>query len=249
MRVYAVIGSFYGGPNLNKLLSELPELLKGYDWNLLLNRQFDSYPRGFAVVYNQLVNAAFTDHDAKYVWILNDDVLPTGNALRTCMATMDADPTIGSIFPTEIWNECGKVRALNPLPKDRRYDIPADEAMKTGPELLEHIYATGACMCVSFDAWHAVGEMDESLGRGYGEDLDWGIRCWRAGFRVVNHRRSQFWHVRSATFDRIKAEGRLKVEDDGIKNGRVTAKYPFITELGEEEAMKMLRDEYDRRSR
>jgi hypothetical protein len=199
-----VIGSLgdSGKARLDKLV---PDLEVGGDFNVLTNwqRNQDSAPRGFAHAYNRLLIGAFSDPECQFAWILGDDVFPFTGALTVTQEIMEADPTIGIIFPVECW---GGVPAITMLPFSGKV-VSINDALNNAS--IEHLFAGMACCCISRAAWEAVGPIDEALGLGYGEDFDWGIRCWLAGFRVVNYRGAAFHHLRGATYNRLIEAGAI----------------------------------------
>ena len=227
-KIYITIGSYYGGPRLDDLLYLLRrENLT--DYALLVNEQKGSErkPTGFAAIYNNLLNCAFADPNCEAAWILGDDVVPQDDCLRK---TMDffTDPTVGAIFPVEAWSEEKKLVTILPFTNEKK---PIADALKEGPDQVEQLFPGMACALVRRRAWEKVGPMDVSLGIGYCEDLDWGIRCWRAGYRIVNYRRAWFLHERGATYNQFVKEGlmtkeapyeaaeRAKVQWDWLWNG------------------------------
>ena len=204
-KTYIVIGSL-GDRGKQRLDVLLPSLRSNSsDFNVLVNWQVnqDQTPRGFAHAYNRLLTGAFSDSECQYAWILGDDVFPDPDCLHSTQTIMEQDVSIGAVFPIEFWNGgITMIPFVNEL-------VPIGRALESGPEQIEQIYAGMACACISRAAWSAVGPLDESIGKGYAEDLDWGIRCWKAGFRVVNYRRAAFHHLRGATYGRLHEQGIL----------------------------------------
>lgn len=94
--------------------------------------------------------------------------------------------------------------------------------------LMESIYASFACACVRREVWEKVGPMDETLGLGYGEDLDYGIRTWQAGWRVMNYRKAFFFHERGKTFQRLIDAGVVGPNMPKESAARCKAKWPFL---------------------
>lgn len=221
-----VIGSYYVGARLDHLIQFLrAEAFE--DYRILVDEQHgvDRRPEGFAKTYNRLINAAFADQNCGYVWILGDDVLPHTTCLEKTQHVLEKDSTIGVIFPVEIWKEDTQLVTLEP---ETGRKITKDEAMRTGPEQFEQLFAGFACACIRREAWITVGPMNESIGIGYCEDLDWGLRCWEQGYRVVNYRSEWFLHERGATYNQLVKEGLMTAAEPYQAAERVKDKWPWL---------------------
>lgn len=231
-RAYVIIGSYYGGGELNRLLATLPSIFDeapGYSWNVLLNRQFERAPRGYATVYNQLAHAAFRDQEAEFVWLVNDDVLPERRAFGVVMDAMARDESIASMSPMEQWtSDDGQV-------------ADAIFTCRGAGIIQEAISSYVSCACISRQAWSEIGPLDDSLGKGYCEDLDWSIRAWMHGFRVTVHRGVHHLHHRQMTLGRLINAGLLANEDNGQLNNRFLKKWPFVATESEEQIFERLR--------
>lgn len=237
-RVYVTIASFFGGQGLNGLLAilnnQILALKDRYDFNVLINRQYDSYPRGFPAAFNQMMNAAFTDPGAAYAWLASDDVTPGDYCLDVVLDAMEKDPSIGAMSPTEFWADGPSPMAVT----SARFNIGQTDVW-------EHVYNYFSLVCISREAWQTVGPMDESLGRGYCEDIDWCIRCWRKGFRVTSHHRVQQLHDHQRTYKQIANKCPLKDEDNGFKNGIFQKRYPFFETDTEQDILNRMRADYE----
>ena len=225
-KVYFCVGSYYQPPSLKELRTHLrSHWMEIDDYVILTNEQCGSArpARGFATIYNPLVSLAFSDPNCKLTWILGDDVLPVEHCIRDTTAAIEGDETIGAIFPVEAWLVDNKyLTMLSPAGKI----VPIEEAISTTP--YEQLFAGFACACIRREAWHRVGPMDEDIGRGYGEDLDWGIRCWKAGFRVVNWRAHWFKHIRGATYNKLIEDGLYRKEEPYEAADMVKKKWPWL---------------------
>lgn len=243
-KVYICIGSYYGGLRLENLVRSLHQ--EDFDdFAILSNEQCGANrkPSGFARIYNNLLTAAFLDPACEYAWVLGDDVKPLG--LATVQREIARDQTIGALFPVEAWRD-DKNMLVTSLPFSGKI-VPVDEALTEGPDQIEQLFAGFACACISRAAWRAVGPMDESLGRGYCEDLDWGIRLWHSGYRVVNYRRMWFLHERGGTYNRLVTENLFRKEEPYEAAERVKAKWPWLWSSESTEAtMTRLREAYQK---
>ena len=201
------------------------------------NGQFRN-PKGFPKAYEVLINAAFADPACKYVWVMGDDALPEGDCLARTQAVMEADETVGAVFPVEMWLEAGAHPEFKDivtiLPFDGRKVFYAKAGIPEVPGPLEdrsipQIFPGMACACIRREAWQAIGAcFDHSLGRGYCEDTDVGIRMWKAGYHVLNYRGAWFLHDRGATYNRLVADGVYRAEEPYEAAERLKVKWPFM---------------------
>jgi GT2 family glycosyltransferase len=205
---------------------------------------------GFAANLNRGLRATAPDRD---VVVLNSDVETLDGWLACLQYTASRGRDIGVVgarllYPDGRIQFAGTVRNLGaPQWFDHRYRFkPAD----WGPAALPSpvLAVTGACMYVRRALIEAIGPMDERYPMAY-EDVDWCLRAWQAGFRVlyspgatlVHHesvtrgadvgereRESQryFWERWGAFFDARDVrtpDGRLRIayvtEDTGIGGG------------------------------
>jgi GT2 family glycosyltransferase len=199
----------------------------------------EAAPKGFPAVYQVLIDAAFSDPHCQYVWVCGDDVWPQGDCLARAQRILSEDPTIGAIFPVELWFEqeeqfpAGVRSLVTMLPFDGRkvYYTHGDIRQVHGPledRTIEQLFAGMACACIRRDAWQRVGGFDHALGRGYCEDTDWGFRCWKSGFRIVNDRGGAFIHDKKGTYNRLVQAGTYGAEEPTQAAVRLKAKYPFL---------------------
>ena len=248
--IYAVIGTLLA--ERREELHQLEEIVGG-EMPVLTARIWSqrTQPPGFSHTYNLLINAAFADPECEFVWVLNDDVSLLVVDLKRAERTMRSDPTIGVVFPTEIWSEeeavlmpWGERETVTMMPFTGER-VSEHEARHREPELVEQIFAGFACCLIRRAAWEAVGPL-ETFGLGYSEDADWGVRCWKAGFRVVNDRRAFFMHERGATFNALVKVGVMKAEDPYKAADRLKDKWPFFWgKLSAEESMAVLKGWYE----
>lgn len=206
--------------------------------------------RGFAANVNRGMRAAGDERD---VVILNSDIEPQEGWLACLQHLCDKGEDIGIVgarllYPDGRIQFAGSARNLGaPEWFDHRYRFkPADwgPAATVGPVLA----VTGACMYVRRELIETIGLMDESYPMAF-EDVDYCLRAWQAGFKVlycptaclVHHEsvtrgrqvgeREQtsqriFWERWGDFFDRRNAyteEGKLRVvyvtQDTGVGGG------------------------------
>jgi GT2 family glycosyltransferase len=246
---YFVIGSYYQHQGYHDLLEHLRDTHDACrpwdDYAILSSEQRGSNrkPRGFSATYNQLVRCALSDPECRYIWLLTDDAIPMGDCLGETQDLLASDPTIGACFPVEAWKEEGKFVTMLPVIGTK---FPIEDALVIGDPTFEQVFAGFACVCIRRDAFDRVGVMDESLGKGYAEDLDWGIRCWRGGYRIVNYRRAWFRHERGRTFNALTADGLFGKNEPYEAADLAKEKWPWLWS-GEtfEDTMNRLRGWYE----
>lgn len=148
---------------------------------------------GFAGGMNVGVRFALAQHDADYVWLLNNDAVVEPTALTAALARMQADPRIGICGSTLIeTRQPARIEALGGatyepwLGRSRAIGaFSALEAIPADPQDVEArmSYVVGASMLVSRACLETIGVMEESYFL-YSEELDWALAARRAGFKL-----------------------------------------------------------------
>jgi len=155
---------------------------------------------GFAANANRGLRAADPRHD---VVLLNADVIARDRWLDCLQYAACADDDIGIVgakllYPDGRIQHAGVHRNLGaPVWFDHRFRFkPANfgPANITVPVLA----VTGACMYVKRAVLDAVGLLDEHYPMAY-EDVDWCLRTWEAGFRVLYFPPATLDHLESVT--------------------------------------------------
>jgi GT2 family glycosyltransferase/glycosyltransferase involved in cell wall biosynthesis len=155
---------------------------------------------GFAANVNRGLRAAAEDRD---VVVLNSDVQALGSWLQCLQYAAHRDDDIGIVgaqllYPDGRIQFGGTVRNRDaPEWFDHRYRFkPADwgPAAQIGPVLA----VTGACMYVRREVVERVGVLDERYPMAY-EDVDWCLRAWQAGYRVIYFPPARLVHHESVT--------------------------------------------------
>lgn len=142
--------------------------------------------RGFAANVNRGLQAADPDRD---VVVLNSDVEPQSGWLACLQRLSRKGDDIGIVgarllYPDGRIQFAGSVRNLGaPEWFDHRHRFkPADwgPASTIGPT----IAVTGACMYLRRELLRQIGFMDEAYPMAF-EDVDYCLRAWQAGFKVL----------------------------------------------------------------
>jgi len=156
--------------------------------------------RGFAANVNRALAAS---DPARDVVLLNSDVEARAGWLACLQYAASQEEDIGIVgarllYPDGRIQFAGTVRNLGaPEWFDHRYRFkPADwgPAGLAGPALA----VTGACMYVTRETIEQVGVLDERYPMAY-EDVDWCLRAWQAGKRVLYFPAASLYHHESVT--------------------------------------------------
>jgi GT2 family glycosyltransferase/glycosyltransferase involved in cell wall biosynthesis len=146
---------------------------------------------GFAANVNRGLRAAAEDRD---VVVLNSDVEARPGWLEQDVGIVGAQ----LLYPDGRIQFGGTVRNRDaPEWFDHRYRFKPEgwgPACQAGPALA----VTGACMYVRREVIEQVGLLDESYPMAY-EDVDWCLRTWQAGFRVLYFPAARLVHHESVT--------------------------------------------------
>jgi GT2 family glycosyltransferase/glycosyltransferase involved in cell wall biosynthesis len=156
--------------------------------------------RGFAANVNR--GLAVTRPDCDIV-LLNSDVEARAGWLACLQYAASQEPDIGIVgarllYPDGRIQFAGTVRNLGaPQWFDHRYRFKPED---WGPAGLASpaLAVTGACMYVTREVIEEVGVLDERYPMAY-EDVDWCLRTWQAGFRVLYFPAASLYHHESVT--------------------------------------------------
>jgi len=155
---------------------------------------------GFAANVNRGLRATRPDRD---VVVLNSDVEARPGWLACLQFAASQEDDVGVVGGRLLYADgriqfAGTVR--NPGARewfDHRYRFkPGD----WGPAAIPSpaLAVTGACMYMRREALDRVGPMDERYPMAY-EDVDWCLRCWQAGLRVMYFPAASLYHHESVT--------------------------------------------------
>jgi len=153
-------------------------------------------------------NLGITQSHGKYILLLNNDTVVTQGFLEPLVNKMESDPTIGAVSPkirfffnpdtiqyaglTPINPYTMRSRAIGFSEKDEgQYEKDAVTA-----------YAHGAAMMFSKEAVQKIGLMSTSFFLYY-EELDWGFRLRKAGYKIYYVHNSLIFHKESMTTGKI----------------------------------------------
>ena len=116
-----------------------------------------------------------------------------------------------------------------------------------GPQIVETLFPAINCAVIRVDAFIDTGGFDAMLEWGHFGDVDWGIRCWKAGWRVVQYGLEQFLHEGGSTFKQMAKEGKFEHALEYKAAEQLKEKWPFMWRDSENEVMGTLRREFHER--
>jgi GT2 family glycosyltransferase/glycosyltransferase involved in cell wall biosynthesis len=166
---------------------------------------------GFAVNANRALAAAREGDD---VVLLNSDVVALPGWLETLQHAAYGAEDVGIVgpkllYPDRTIQSAGSYRNLGaPEWFDHRHRFkPPDH----GPANIgvPCVAVTGAAMYVKRSALDRIGLLDERYPMAY-EDVDWCLRAWEAGLRVMYHPESALFHLESKTRGTDQGERELE---------------------------------------
>jgi GT2 family glycosyltransferase/glycosyltransferase involved in cell wall biosynthesis len=156
--------------------------------------------RGFAANVNRGLAVTLSERD---VVVLNSDTEARPGWLACLQYASRQDDDIGVVgarllYPDGRIQFAGTVRNLGaPEWFDHRYRFkPGDWGPAGLPSAA--LAVTGACMYVTREAIERVGLLDERYPMAY-EDVDWCLRAWQQGFRVLYFPAASLFHHESVT--------------------------------------------------
>lgn len=151
-------------------------------------------------------NIGIRHADAKYVCLLNNDVICGTDWLRRCIHLMEREPDIGLINPR------GNERSENRRVKNVN-DYAEHLAASEGGNQTELPHCSGFCMVAKAKLFHELGLLDEIFEGGYYEDNDFSYRARTAGFRCAQCDDAFVFHLGSQSFNKLPtAEKRRMIE-------------------------------------
>jgi GT2 family glycosyltransferase len=157
----------------------------------------------------------------EHVLLLNPDTVVPPGALAAAVQRLEAEPSLGMLgvklvqpdgtldhackrgFPTPAASLFYLVGLARLRPHSRRFaaytagHIGADEESRVDA-------VNGAFMLMRREALDAVGPLDERFWM-YGEDLDWCLRFWQAGWPVLYWPREHVLHVKGGSSSKRRA--------------------------------------------
>ncbi len=143
--------------------------------------------RGFATAFNQGWRAS----ERPFVLQMNPDTVLPPDKLATLQRCLAANPELGAVAPVLVADDGEDTESARPFPP-LTLKLLGDELPTHGePMALEGCgqatavhWFMGACGLFRREALEATDGFDEGYFL-YAEDIDWGLRAWRAGWRIA----------------------------------------------------------------
>ncbi|MDX1973783.1 MAG: glycosyltransferase family 2 protein [Candidatus Sumerlaeia bacterium] len=154
----------------------------------------------------------------RHICLLNNDTVSLPGCFAKALAVMDADPTIGVAglkllnedgsrqlscrrfpsFQQALFNRYSLLTKLFPQnPYSRSYLMPdVDDSIR------DVDWVSGACMVIPRRVVEKIGGLDEQFFM-YSEDVDFCLRVWKAGWRVIYLPVGEVYHLIGQTSGRF----------------------------------------------
>lgn len=147
------------------------------------------------------VNLAAQHADAEYLLLLNPDTVVLDHAIDTVVWFANENPrhgiyggrtlrSDGALEPSScwglpsLWSLAMFATGLSTFARRNRWFDPESLGTWGRDSVREVGFVTGCFLLVARDVWAQLGGLDERYFL-YGEDMDFGFRAWRAGYRPV----------------------------------------------------------------
>jgi GT2 family glycosyltransferase len=176
-------------------------LLQGFDEHVSMivgSAENKGYARG-----NNLGIKEALAHDARYIVLLNDDTIVSPNFLDVLVHEAEKSHDIGMLGskiyyadkPNTIWFSGAYLnRKTGTISTPRANQI--DEGANGKP--FESDYITGCALLIGAEVIRKIGMLDERFFL-YWEDVDWGLRAKKAGFKNLVIPSAHIWHKISSS--------------------------------------------------
>lgn len=168
---------------------------------------------GYAIA----ANIGMHSSSGEYVILLNSDTIVTSRWLDKMIDCAKSDSKIGVVGPlsnTASWQSVPKLTengdwCHNELPED----IDVEEMGELIERYSGRIYMqvpliNGFCMMISRKVLDTIGYFDEeNFGRGFGEEDDFNLRAYKAGFKLAIADNTYIYHAQSKSYtDSVRLE-------------------------------------------
>jgi GT2 family glycosyltransferase len=141
--------------------------------------------------------------NADYILLLNNDTIVDPNFITELVTTAESDSQIGIVGPKmyyytdpkRIWYAGGKIEWWKGwISHIGIREIDNEQYCQTK----ETDFISGCCVLVKREVVETIGILDTAYYI-YGEDVDWCIRAFRAGYRLMFEPRAKIWHKLSVS--------------------------------------------------
>ncbi len=176
------------------------------------------------------VNKGIGFSKAKYVCVMNNDILVYPSWLSEMVKIAQKDSQIGLVNP--LWE----------LPKNfrgNRSEYFKNVVQRQEGKFIETDWARGYCFLVKRAVLDRIGGLDERFSPGYYDDWDYSLRAINAGFIPVRAQGAFVWHYKNISFGSRFGKDRLNQllnEKRKIFENRWGGIFKIVLVFGQEEA-------------
>jgi len=135
--------------------------------------------------------------------VLNSDTRVTPGWLDRLLACRDSDSSIGIVCPLSnnaTLVSVPEMQSNNRLPAGGEREFARLIKTISRRRYPRLPVAAGFCMLITQELLHAIGPLHEAFKVGYGEECDFSLRAWRAGFQVACADDSFVYHQGEVSF-------------------------------------------------
>lgn len=181
---------------------------------------------GFVGNVNRGLQSATSD-----VIVLNSDTVVTAGWVDKLLACAASDPRIALVCPLSNHATLLSVPVMNednPIPDGmsiaRFGELVARCSIRRYPRLP---VAVGFCMLIRFAALQRLGLLHAAYHRGYGEECDYSLRAWEAGFEIACCDDTFVYHEGEQSFGAVTGMEAVKRRNESV----LLARWPFYNRL------------------
>jgi len=159
-------------------------------------------------------NLAIRQCQGRYIALVNPDVIVLPGCLDALSDFLDSNPKVGNVGPRvlnpdgslqetcrrhpTLWNNFCEATGLAGAFKGRRFFSGQHMTYFPHDRVLTVDVLVGCFSMIRREAFEAVGLLAEDLFM-YGDDIDWCLRCWNAGWQVAFCPSAQAIHDQGST--------------------------------------------------
>ena len=155
--------------------------------------------------WNENNNLGIRNSSGDYIWLLNNDVEVEKDSLFQLVNFMESNPDVGICSPLIFYNnnkqmiQCAGINFT-------KFGIAS--TVGTGlknvrlTEPYEITYPMGAALFMRREIYHILNGLDEEV-LALGDDIDFSLRCWLEGYRIMLVPKAKVYHVWGASVNKV----------------------------------------------